>query len=410
MDLTGKANKGHSSAKVLSGATDVPETRYIDGKWFCEDGSGGFLVYENEEWRPIKSESLKEKWITSETSGMQRCVVDGVIHEWNEAAKQWLPLVEVDEDFLAVYNANYGIDYNFDSSEGLSSSSEAAMSRNHEQPLFPKKAKVGSEDKKEKNQGWIELDESRISTVYVSNLPTSITEEAFAELMSKCGVIQRDPRTNKLKIKLYKDEGGNHKGDATCGYIKKESVDLALKILDGWDVDGRKIHVEKAKFQMKGVFDPAKKRKKLTAAQKKRFLETQQRIFEWKPEKPRSYRPISDCTIIMKNMFVLEDMMKNAALVLDLEEEIRKVCERFGKVKKIHVYDNNPEGVISVAFENVEHSDSAVKSLNGRVVNGRVISVSLWDGKTKYFIKETEEQKQARLAEWSKHLEEDGGD
>lgn len=41
--------------------------------------------------------------------------------------------------------------------------------------------------------------------------------------MSKCGVIQRDPRTNKLKIKLYKDAEGNLKGDATCCYIKVQS-------------------------------------------------------------------------------------------------------------------------------------------------------------------------------------------
>lgn len=94
------------------------------------------------------------------------------------------------------------------------------------------------------------------------------------------------------------------------------------------------------------------------------------RIFEWKPEKPRNYRPISDCTIVMKNMFTLEQMMvcffvkirsvigslsviiiiykaelfvlqKNAALLLDLEEEIRKVCERFGTVKKVVVHDVN---------------------------------------------------------------------
>lgn len=38
--------------------------------------------------------------------------------------------------------------------------------------------------------------------------------------MSKCGVIQRDARINKPKLKIYKFEDGTPKGDATCVYIK----------------------------------------------------------------------------------------------------------------------------------------------------------------------------------------------
>uniref|UniRef100_A0A0N5AA01 17S U2 SnRNP complex component HTATSF1 n=1 Tax=Syphacia muris TaxID=451379 RepID=A0A0N5AA01_9BILA len=414
------SNTAVNTEVVSSSSTNHNEVqrRYIDGKWYCEDGCGGYLVYENEKWTPAEEVSIKQKWDkagsfnANEVDQSQRCTIDGVVHEWNEAAHQWLPVVEVNEDFLAVYNANYGIDYSFGNAEGTSSFESRVDEKKAEEQQQPKKAKLNRDKKREKNEGWVEFDESKNSAVYVSNLPTSITEESFAELMSKCGVIQMDPRTNKLKIKLYKDENGCLKGDGTCGYIKMESVDLALKILDGWNIGGKRIHVEKAKYQMKGEFDPSKKRKKLTAAQKKRFIEKQQKIFEWKPEKPRNYRPVSDCTIVMKNMFTLDEMMKNAALVLDLGDEIRKVCERFGKVKKVYVYDNNPEGVVSVTFENVEHSDSAVKSLNGRVVDGRVINVSIWDGKTKYKVDETEEQKRARIAQWQSHIGEgnDGDD
>ncbi|MCP9260418.1 hypothetical protein DINM_003769 [Dirofilaria immitis] len=293
-----------------------PERRFIDGKWFCEDSNGGFLVFEEDKWIAATGNDLKEKWDRASTIGEisenpYRCVVDGVTMEWNQISQQWLPVVEVNEDFwlsITVIMVSHMI--------------------------------------LAKRKGWVELEEERNTSVYVSNLPFSITEESFIELMSKCGVIQRDARTNKLKVKLYKNEDGTIKGDGRCCYIKKESVIMALDILDGWNVDGKIISVEKAK------------------------------IFEWKPEKPRNYRPISDCTIVMKNMFTLEQMMKNAALMLDLEEEIRKVCERFGT--------NNPEGVICVTFQNVEHSDIAVRSLNGRVVDGRQISVTLWDGKTKY--------------------------
>lgn len=62
-----------------------------------------------------------------------------------------------------------------------------------------------------------------------------------------------------------------------CFCLQVESVELALKILDGYEVRGNKIHVERAKFTMKGNFDPSKKRKKLTNKEKKRLKEKQQK-------------------------------------------------------------------------------------------------------------------------------------
>lgn len=41
-----------------------------------------------------------------------------------------------------------------------------------------------------------------------------------------------------------------------------ESVNLALNILDGYDVRGHKIKVQQAQFQMKGDYNPALKPKK----------------------------------------------------------------------------------------------------------------------------------------------------
>ena len=51
------------------------------------------------------------------------------------------------------------------------------------------------------------------------------------EFMSKCGMIDLDVRTNKPKVKLYKDSNGVAKGDALCTYIKVESVTLALQVI-----------------------------------------------------------------------------------------------------------------------------------------------------------------------------------
>jgi RNA recognition motif-containing protein len=69
------------------------------------------------------------------------------------------------------------------------------------------------------------MDEQKNTTVYTSGFPSNIDEEEFVKFMSKCGVIQKDPRTGKPKIKLYRTkEEGEPKGDGTCCYVKMESV------------------------------------------------------------------------------------------------------------------------------------------------------------------------------------------
>ena len=53
-------------------------------------------------------------------------------------------------------------------------------------------------------------------------------------------------------------------------------MDLALQILDGYYIRDHMISVEKAKFELKGQFDP-KKKKKLNNRQKKKLREKQEK-------------------------------------------------------------------------------------------------------------------------------------
>jgi len=57
--------------------------------------------------------------------------------------------------------------------------------------------------------------------------------------------------------------------------VQSESVDLALQILDGAELRGHTVSVEHAKFELKGQYDPTKKRRKLTKQEKKKFREKQ---------------------------------------------------------------------------------------------------------------------------------------
>ena len=55
---------------------------------------------------------------------------------------------------------------------------------------------------------------------FSSGLPPDISTDEFVELMSKCGIVMRDPITEEHKVKLYKDKEGNLKGDGLCCYLK----------------------------------------------------------------------------------------------------------------------------------------------------------------------------------------------
>lgn len=355
-----------------------------------------------------------------------KCICNGLPMTWNEGSQQWLPDVEVNEDFLAYYNASYGVQYDYanmpkpqpqrqqrECSEEAADKKKELKQQYHklskEEKLLKKretKKRKAEHEAARRQEGWFEMDEEHNTNVYVSGFPPTIDEEQFIEFMSKCGVIQNDPRTGKPKVKLYRTETGEPKGDGTCCYIRMESVDLALQILDGWQWDSsRKIHVDRAKFELKGQFDPSKKRQRLTNAQKKKFLEKQQKVFEWKPDKPRNFRPRHESTVVFRGMFTLEQIDREPEKIFSIKEDTQKLCEqRFGPVKKLVLYDSNPEGVVTVTFENIEHANLALQTLNGRVVGGRVVQVSHWDGREKFKRMETAQERLRRENAWEEFL------
>ena len=190
-----------------------------------------------------------ETGITTYTDGS-----DGVVYELDEAKNAWFP--KIDEDFMAVYQMNYGF-----TADGIAEPTKPSeeVAKPAPEPVVKKtKGTVTDEPAK-----WFDVDEAKITKVYVSNLPTTITEESFVELMSKCGMVEFDIRTKKPKVKIYRDAENLPKGDGLCSYIKPESVSLALTILDGSEVEGNEISVQRAKFEMKGDYDPKLKPKKL---------------------------------------------------------------------------------------------------------------------------------------------------
>ncbi|CAH1637546.1 unnamed protein product [Spodoptera littoralis] len=323
---------------------------------------------------------------------------DGSKFFWDVDKKAWIP--KVDDDFLALYQMSYGFVDN--------KAEEKDKSKVEEKKKEQKKADLTTAAgvKRKAEPQWFQPSEETNTKVYVSNLPLDLTEEEFVNFMQKCGLVERDPSNQKMKVKLYKDkEQDCFKGDALCTYIKIESVDLALKLLDGSDFKGNKIKVERASFQMKGEYNPALKPKKKKKKELEKLKKMQQKLFDWRPEKFIGERSKHERVVIVKNLFHPTDFDQEVQLILDYQQDMRDECGKCGEVRKVVIYDRHPEGVAQITMKEPEMADAVVELINGRWFGKRQITAEIWDGRTKYRIAETDSEISKRINKWDEFLE-----
>ncbi|XP_044728618.1 HIV Tat-specific factor 1 isoform X2 [Chrysoperla carnea] len=348
------------------------------------------------EWNTAKNEWVPRNTLSYgfENDTHTYTDADGVKYFWDIEKQAWFP--KVDDDFIAQYQMSYGfVDNNIPVDDKPST----------EKPTEVKKT---AEKRKPSAPTWFEVDESQNNKVYVSNLPLDITEQELADFMQKCGLLMRDPATGKMKMKLYteKDNPDQLKGDALCTYIKIESVDLALNLLDDYDLRGHKVKVERAKFQMKGnEYDPRLKPKKKKKKELEKIKRQQEKLFDWRPEKMRGERSKHEKTVIIKNLFEPSIFDKDVSLILEYQDDLREECKKCGDVRRVHIYDRHPEGVAQVTMREPEEADEVVLLLNNRWFGQRKITAETWDGKTKYKIAEQDSELTKRLDNWEQFLE-----
>lgn len=328
---------------------------------------------------------------------------DGSVYFWDKEKNAWFP--KVDEDFMARYQMSYGFTSNIPSLPKPEQPPPMPIQTTKEEK---EQRKAEAKRKAQEPPSWFEVDEAHNTAIYVSGLPLDITMEELTQLFTKCGLIARD-EGGRDKIKLYKDANGEPKGDALCTYIKVESVDLALKILDGSEIRGKTLSVQRAKFQMKGAYDPALKPKR-KKKDKERQKKMQEKLFDWRPERMRGEPLKCERVVIIKNLFAPEDFDNHVQLILEYQQDIRSECLKCGDVRKVIIYDRHPEGVAQVTFREPAEAQACVQLLNGRWFSQRKISAEIWDGKTKYKIIETDAEIEARMEKWDNYLEHQDGE
>ncbi|KAL1394324.1 hypothetical protein pipiens_003085 [Culex pipiens pipiens] len=183
-----------------------------------------------------------------------------------------------------------------------------------------------------------------------------------------------------------------------------ESVDLALELLDNYDVRGHKIRVQRAEFQLKGEYNPSLK-PKIKKKEKEKMKKMQEALFDWRPEKMRGERSKHERIVIVKNLFEPELFDREVHLLLEYQNDLREECNKCGTCRRVLVFDRHPEGVAQVTMSDPEEADLVVKLLHGRFFGKRKLTAEIWDGRTKYRVAETEADVNKRLDNWEKYLE-----
>ena len=151
------------------------------------------------------------------------------------------------------------------------------------------------------------------------------------------------------KIKIYKGDDGNLKGDALISFENIESVDVAIEMLHESNIrPDCIIKVQPAEFEMKGEEYRERKIQKLDVVDKKRIQAEKERRFAWTEEQANKG---GLKIVILKHMFSPEDIKQNENLVneieIDVKDEVESSC---GGVQKIEIFKDHPDGVIKIKF------------------------------------------------------------
>lgn len=70
--------------------------------------------------------------------------------------------------------------------------------------------------------------------------------------------------------------------------------------------------------------------------------------------------------MVIKGMFTLEELAEDPSLYLDIKDDLRQQCEEFGKVTSVVLYDQEPEGIMTVRFGNAQDASECVRKMDGR--------------------------------------------
>jgi len=246
------------------------------------------------------------------------------------------------------------------------------------------------------------------TSVYLTGLPSDITEGELFQWAKKAGVIKKDADTEEPKIKIYRDDDGNCKGDGTIVFLFRESIQQAILLLDGDQIRvGYPIKVEEAVFD-KSKFEKGVGKRKGAIKRRKRVLTTQQQkdqALNWNEDMYEKRH------VVIFNLFDAKKVdPTDLDFYTDLTNELRAEATKLGKIESLHVFERSPLGAAVIKFEEWLGADRCIRLMNGRWFDGQQLKCEYYDGRSDYAVEESAESRALRDAAFAQWLGEDGDD
>ena len=91
-----------------------------------------------------------------------------------------------------------------------------------------------------------------------------------------------------------------------------------------------------------------------------------------------------DRTVILQHMFTLQELEEDPAALLDIKEDIRDECAKLGVVTNVVLFDQEPEGIVSVKFQDKASAAACIQLMHGRSFDGRTVQAFLATGGEKF--------------------------
>lgn len=408
-----------SNKKDTTPAATTPQALSPDAVWLYIDN------YRSQQG-PVNKKFLKNLYLTAQLSEAN-FVWKSDFTEWKRAGEvkeledifvitpEDQEAISFAESVAATAAAEAAKHQSNNSKKAAQPSSEASTSKDNNTPSSDSHTEAKASDSKNTNDNDEKKDKRKRkkkkdnqphfknvehhSNIYVTGLPNNISVDEVHEHFKKVGIIKED-EDGQPKIKLYKDDKGQLKGDALITYLKEESVTLAQQILDGSYIrPTHAIKVEKAVFQQRKDKVIAPKVKKPKTEQPKT---KQSNKLSWDEDEDSKGLRI----VVLKHMFHPDEAKNDPNYYTDLKKEVTaEIQEKAGQIEKVTIFEGNVEGVLAIKFKYAAAAVRCIDLMKGRYFGGRQIQSEFFDGKTDYRVRETNEDMEKRLKEFGDWLE-----
>ncbi|KAF2657510.1 hypothetical protein K491DRAFT_323337 [Lophiostoma macrostomum CBS 122681] len=213
--------------------------------------------------------------------------------------------------------------------------------------------------------------------IFISNLPKDTTLTELEDQFSKYGLIDMSVDGTK-RVKMYLDDIGEFKGEALIVYFKKDSVQLAIDMADGFYLryGGERMSVKEADMSFKRNQDTEVVRSKMGRKEKKEkeraLAEMNRRLTDWDSGDEAASLihnppPVNKFAknVIIKNAFSLEELDEDVQAISDIKEDFQEAGAEYGTVTNVIVYDREPAGIVTVRFSEEAAAEQFAKKANG---------------------------------------------